>query len=126
MYCPSFPEAPTMQTLIVCVPQRPGHQVSRTCLGRSLSSDSRVHTAGNEGPLRDESDYARVVAFRRGDARAPGLTCGLVEATAVSSAFDPRLSSWARAPRALRDVPARPGRRARAAAATRAISAGTS
>jgi hypothetical protein len=22
-----------------------------------------VHTAGNEGPLRDESDYARVVAF---------------------------------------------------------------
>src|SRR6266567_2351370 len=40
MYCPSFPEAPTMQTLIVCVPERPGH---------SVSSDSPLDAAIDEG-----------------------------------------------------------------------------
>src|SRR5882757_5928742 len=40
MYCPSFPEAPTMQTLIVCVPERPGH---------SVSSDSPLDAARDEG-----------------------------------------------------------------------------
>src|SRR5438034_8267531 len=40
MYCPSFPEAPTMQTLIVCVPERAGH---------SVSSDSPLDAAIDEG-----------------------------------------------------------------------------
>src|SRR5436190_7518428 len=40
MYCPSFPEAPTMQILIVCVPERPGH---------SVSSDSPLDAAIDEG-----------------------------------------------------------------------------
>src|SRR6266550_7299085 len=40
MYCPSFPDAPTMQTLIGCLPPRPGHQVR---LARSFLSDSPVY-----------------------------------------------------------------------------------
>src|SRR3954468_19473934 len=52
MYCPSFPEDPTMQTLIVSVPERPGH---------SVSSDSPLDAAIDEGlrGLGADSDSMR-------------------------------------------------------------------
>src|SRR5213082_682454 len=64
MYCPSFPEAPTMQTLIVCVPERPGHSVSsdspldaaidKGLRGLGAGSDS-MRTTPRSGTFREHS-----------------------------------------------------------------------
>src|SRR5438105_3835570 len=91
MYCPSFPEAPTMQTLIVCVPERPGH---------SVSSDSPLDAAIDEGlrGLGAGSDSMRTTPAIRDIPRtlAQATLLVLLAPRTASTATGKRQRSWAR------------------------------
>src|SRR5256714_15011559 len=83
MFCPSFPEAPTMQTLIVCVPERPGHSVSSDSpldaaideglRGLGAGSDS-MRTTPRSGTFREHTGPADVPLAQPGQLFDPGIT----------------------------------------------------
>src|SRR6059058_1153817 len=98
MYCPSFPEAPTMQTLIVCVPERPGHSVSSDSpLDAAIDEGLRGLGAGSDSMRTTPAirDIPRTLAQAMGSVRAVGANrppLGFVQLPTAGSGMNSRIS----------------------------------